>query len=299
MLETHKYLFDNYSLALWRRSSPRMDPVAKAVLRRSILRNLGWSGAERPRGATVIRRRLALVGAAAFVAVLAFTAGFFARNSGHEPVTFQVAALRGQQSKLTLPDGTVAWLNSDTRLSYASDYSASKRNVTLEGEAYFEVASDPEHPFVVNVGGTLDVAALGTKFNVKAYPGEETIVATLSEGRVLVRTRSSDLELRPGENAFYSRRNGSLKKSVARDPAHLIPWRENQLLLDGVSLRDLGAVIERMYNVNVIFADEDIQDYTYTGLILNNSMLNILDLVSATSGVRYTIRDNTVTIDKR
>ena len=85
-----------------------------------------------------------------------------------------------------MPDSSQIWLNAGTTITYSEDYGQRTRTLNLNGEAYFKVAKDSLHPFIVNTQGII-VRALGTRFNVKAYPEEKTISATLEEGKIDVR----------------------------------------------------------------------------------------------------------------
>ena len=98
---------------------------------------------------------------------------------------FETVVPHGSKTEMYLSDGTKVWLNAGTTLRYRTSYSKNKRDVFLDGEAYFDVKKDPEHPFIVHVGD-IEVKAVGTSFNVKAYKNEKTVETTLVEGKVLV-----------------------------------------------------------------------------------------------------------------
>lgn len=112
---------------------------------------------------------------------------------------FIVSAERGQRANITLPDGTRVWLNSHTELRYGTEYGHKERLVELDGEAYFEVAKDKNRRFVVRAGD-LEVEALGTSFDVKAYKEDKTWVATLLEGKVRTRIAGQEAILKPGSS---------------------------------------------------------------------------------------------------
>ena len=104
-----------------------------------------------------------------------------------------------------LPDGTVVWLNAGSRIEYKIPDNKPVREVTMEGEAYFNVSKDPDHPFTVNAGEMI-IKAYGTAFNVKAYPDEKAVETTLVEGSVSVEIEnkpSNKTMLRPNDQAIY------------------------------------------------------------------------------------------------
>lgn len=120
----------------------------------------------------------------ATMVVSVFSAYYF-YSSESDVKNFVVYADKGQRSNLVLPDGTKVWLNSDSKLEYDNTYGVKERKIRLTGEAYFEVAKDKEHRFLVSTG-LMDVEALGTAFNVQSYPNEDEITTTLLEGKVKI-----------------------------------------------------------------------------------------------------------------
>ena len=210
-----------------------------------------------------------------------------------KPETFEMVAERGQKSSLTLPDGSKVWLNSASKLTYTSDYNSKDRNIILDGEAFFDVARNENLPFIVHANG-MAVQALGTKFNVKAYSEETEVTAILVEGSVKASAAGVDLLLLPYFVASYDKSTGDMVSTYVSDREHAVPWIKNEIMFSNDSLKDISSVLERMYNVTVIFENEKIADYTYTGLIRNNSLPNILELISGTSPVKYEIDGNIV-----
>ncbi|MCC8153121.1 MAG: FecR family protein [Tannerellaceae bacterium] len=205
----------------------------------------------------------------------------------------------GQKAELTLPDGTIAYMNSGTQLKYNTAYNKKVRNLFLEGEAYFEVAKDKKRPFSVHANG-IQVDALGTSFNVKANTNEETVSVILIEGKVKVHTESNEEYLLPNERVEYNLKNKSFQKSELHPNANLLLWRSDELNLYGESLEQICHTLTRMYNVDFIFTSEEVKEYTYRGIIKNNSLKNVLDFLSQTAPVKYQIYpDNTIIIEKK
>ena len=199
---------------------------------------------------------------------------------------YEVVAERGQKSSVTLPDGSHVWLNSASRITYTSDFNKKNRTITLEGEAYFDVAKNKKIPFVVNAS-EMSITAVGTEFNVRNYSDEDEVCTTLVEGKVIASTLGGDISLTYGQEAVLNRNSGEMSFAVVSDLNHMVPWRSNEMLLDGESLDNLSRILSRMYNVDVYFENDSIKTYTYTGLIRNNSLQNVLELVYNTSPVAY------------
>lgn len=152
----------------------------------------------------------------------------------------------GGKYAVELQDGTKVWLNSASSLSFPTEFRQGKREVTLMGEAYFEVAHDPGSPFIVEANGTA-VKVLGTHFNIKAYQNEEATKTTLMEGKVEVRYNGQDKVLEPGYQALSRGEleitKASMKKAIA--------WKEGYFLFESTRLDEVLRQLERWYDIKV------------------------------------------------
>lgn len=215
-----------------------------------------------------------------------------------DPEPFIVFAEKGQKANIELPDGTRVWLNSDTKLTYDSQYNTSARNVFLEGEAYFEVSKDKEKPFVVNANGVY-VEALGTSFNVKAYTTENQVTATLLEGKVRVSHTGSEVILEPNERAVYQKNDPVVRKNRITEASHVILWRDDELAFYGETLEEIGIVLERIYNVKIIFTSEEAKKHSFTGVIKNSRLNNVFEIIGMTAPIEYSINDSIIRVSER
>ena len=136
---------------------------------------------------------------------------------------FTVLAEKGQRAFITLPDSTKVWLNSDTKISYPADYGLKERNVTLVGEAYFEVAKNPDKRFIVEAKG-MQVEALGTSFNVNAYQNDNKIIASLFSGSVRVSYDRHVAILKPHESVKVDLLNRSFSRYKDESMQHIALW---------------------------------------------------------------------------
>lgn len=170
---------------------------------------------------------------------------------------------KGQRVNLTLSDGTKVWLNSESKLVYPSSFSSGKRNLKLEGEAFFEVMRDEDVPFVVQ-SPLLVVKVLGTKFNLRAYHDEKSIVA-LVEGKVEVQTNNQEnrLVLNPNERASYSKDSGLvLEKDINVDQVK--SWIKGEGVFIQQRLDDIVHNLERKYNVKIVIEDPSLRAEIFT-----------------------------------
>lgn len=184
---------------------------------------------------------------------------YASRSVGTTPEMHTLSTPRGTDFKVTLSDGTTVWLNAESKLEYPAGFSGSERVVRLTGEAYFEVAKDKAHPFIVQTGN-LKTKVLGTQFNVRNYSGTDSHV-TLIEGSVEVSNAKGEhtTRIKPGEDAQLNTRGDFAVKEV--DVDSYIYWKDGFFYFDNVSLTDIMQNLGRWYNVNIIFHNKEAMDY--------------------------------------
>ena len=234
---------------------------------------------------------------AAAIALVLITTGsiFYAiRSNKSEPTYYSsVEAMRGQKSNITLPDGTKVILNSESTLKYNTDFNQKSREIALDGEAFFEVAKNTNLPFVVQVGN-LSIKAVGTAFNVRAYSNENIVSTTLTEGKVSVKTPYETMDLIPNERMEFSRDEKKLEKIQLENAKLSLGWLNDQLSFENTTLAVVASNLSRIYNVEIELSSESIKQQRFTGIISNNSLQSVLRILSLTSPIRYTIKDNKV-----
>lgn len=205
-----------------------------------------------------------------------------------EPIVYQeIVVPRGNRMKLVLPDSTSIWLNNETKLRYASNFSASNREVELSGEAYFNVHHDAKHPFIVKVG-TQRIKVLGTRFSVNAYPEDNFIETSLVSGSVAFESNrkingKSEFRLEPGYSLFYDKQNNSISTQKIQS-SYFQYWENGVYAFKDESFESLSLKIKRIFNVEVIFADEFLKKKTYTGTInINDNIFVFMEAIRRTS----------------
>jgi len=209
-------------------------------------------------------------------------------NSGLDSI--EVIASVGARTIVQLSDGTEVNLNYGSKLKYPREFKGNTRELILSGEGFFNVAHDPKHPFVVKTK-QLHIKALGTKFNVLTYPENEKVETTLIEGKVVLEqsdkngTTKSIGSLVPGEHVDYNPTTGELS-STQGSVEKYIAWKDGILFFDNAEISDVAEKLGRMYNVEIDVADE-IKDYTYTVKFVDESLSQILDLLTRATPVNY------------
>lgn len=205
----------------------------------------------------------------------------------------QVTVPFGQSVELTLSDSTKVWLNSGSEFRYASNFSSESRVVELKGEAFFDVTTDKKHPFVIKTAN-LDLKVTGTSFNVDAYSDNDKTKVTLVEGRVAIQNKNGEeiAELLPGMNAEFSKSTYKLNlKNVNVD--FYTSWITGTIVFKEESLAEIAKKLEKWYNVNVVFEQEDIKDIAFSGSILKNKPIDqILEILTYISRIGYQMETN-------
>jgi ferric-dicitrate binding protein FerR (iron transport regulator) len=224
-----------------------------------------------------------------------------------------------------LPDGTTVWLNAGSKLSYNKNYGNNLREVSLTGEAFFDVVKSAKKPFIIHTG-KIDIRVLGTAFNVKSYPGEKTIETSLIRGSIEVTFKDRPAEkviLKPNEKLIVANEEipVALKKQSIRqnkEPivavSHLnyvksdnsiaeTAWIQNKLIFQDKSFKDLATEMERWYGVSIRFDNSQRDTLRFTGSFENETIQQSLDALKLAAGksvpdFHYTIRGNEIMISK-
>jgi ferric-dicitrate binding protein FerR (iron transport regulator) len=228
----------------------------------------------------------------------------------------------GSKAEFTLADGTKVTLNAGSKLEYSGSYGITDRTLQLEGEAYFKVAKNGQLPFIVKTSH-VDVRALGTEFNVKAYPGEKTIETTLVEGSVNIDRNDSESSaditiLKPNQKFTYYINKASseevqvnkevvkaVEKSIVikhdtaivtrlNDVAPVISWKENKWIIENQNLQQLAVEMERKFDVKIIFNSERLKNVRFTGTLLNEPIEQVLMVMGVSSPLTYKIKGKEV-----
>ena len=235
---------------------------------------------------------------------------------GHASATASVqeAVLHGKPEMKTLPDGTVVWINAGSKIRYTAEQGT--RDVYLEGEAYFKVKHDAEHPFVVHAGN-LTVRALGTEFNVSAYPGEEHVETTLIKGKVQVTMEEKPdqkIILAPNEkltvvNKHVVAKDTSVRKEIRYEvkPVEILPvineagevaWMQDKLAFQNELFLDLAKKMERRYNVHIIFRSEALKQEALSGVFENENIQKALRVLQMITPFQYRVKADTIFLDR-
>lgn len=205
-----------------------------------------------------------------------------------------IATPRGGQYQVNLPDGTKIWLNAASSLKYPAVFNGKQRRVELSGEAYFEVAKDKSHPFIVATDRQ-EVQVLGTHFNVNSYTDEVATKTTLLEGSVQVSvlgTSNEGLVLKPGQQALL--RSNSLNL-YAVDTEETVAWKNGYFQFNEADLGSIMRQLSRWYNVDVTFESKPSTDLFHFRVPRNMSLTD-LQKIFETNGINFKIEGRTLIV---
>ncbi|AMR33593.1 hypothetical protein A0256_20265 [Mucilaginibacter sp. PAMC 26640] len=265
----------------------------------------------------------AIAAALLVFAAAALTYLLYFADKDQEGVALQQFNSNGQKAIITLNDGTKVTLNSKSVLAYPASFNHQFREVTLTGEAYFDVKKDPKHPFIIHTG-KMNIKVLGTAFNVKSYPKDSVMETTLLRGaiEVTLNDRPEDrILLKPNEklvvkNASYNKPNLPVapKHDTAKNSNNTqytltsftyqsdsdstlleTAWLSDQMVFRNESFEDIALQMEQRYGVNVVFKNEGLKKFRFTGYF-EKSAPHLLNDLRLTEKFHYQVSNSTIYI---
>ncbi|WP_242203086.1 FecR family protein [Aestuariivivens insulae] len=200
---------------------------------------------------------------------------------------------RGDRKEVYLPDGSKIILNADSQLIYPKEFNDSLREVTLVGEAFFDIKRNIYKPFIVN-SNNLKIRVLGTSFNVKSYSKDKKIETTLVTGKVeLIKDEETPIILAPSQKAvFYKKEN---KMEIEEVKSHdVVAWKDGSLIFNKTPLHEVAIDLERKYNVKININSQKLLNYEYTGTFDNLSIYEVLKVLTISSPIKYSVKNKEI-----
>ena len=217
---------------------------------------------------------------------LAYTPAATLRTDSSELIYNTISTPRAAQYQLELSDGTKVWLNAASSLRYPTSFTGKDRKVELTGEGYFEVAKNKERPFIVQTRG-MEVAVLGTHFNVMAYEDEDAIQTTLLEGIVKVRYENQSDLLKPGKQAILRRDNNNLTVSDA-NINQAVAWKNGYFYFNRTDIKAIMRQVSRWYDLDIVY-EAPLPDMTFSGKIERQLPLSGITHLLESSQIHFRI----------
>ncbi len=234
-----------------------------------------------------------------------------------------LVADNGSRTRTILPDGSTVWLNAGSHISFSQNFNGRTREVTLDGEAYFDVVKQPQRPFIVHVSG-YDIKVLGTAFNVKSYTTDKTVETTLLRGLVQVTkqgaTNEKPIFIRPNEKLIIDKiaANTGINLPYTNELVPASPskdytiknldttqsekekietaWVYNRLEFKGDNFEELAQKLERWYNISIVFEDDAVKRLSFYGSFEAETVQQAFDALKAAARFNYSINNQIVTV---
>ncbi|WP_167616636.1 FecR family protein [Maribellus sediminis] len=229
------------------------------------------------------------------LALLLGSVGYYIGFINRVPAIYSeiISADKQVLQEYVLPDGSVVALNSNSKLTFPKKFRGDVREVSIEGEAFFDVIPNAEKPFVINAGDA-QVKVLGTSFTVNAYPENKTVEVIVKTGKVQVinkniekETNNREVFLTPGEKGTLFTVNHTIEKSVNTDP-NFLSWKTHDLVFDNVPLGDVIRCLEKTYHIEIQLSEPELSDLRYEGHFDQKPAKFVLDIIRLTFNLDLT-----------
>lgn len=199
------------------------------------------------------------------------------------PEVFTSQTLASEQTMVELPDGTRVWMNENSLLSY--DDLGTERRVIFEGEAYFDVQTDSLKPFTIHSGRAV-TTVMGTAFNLRAYPQEDAVEVSVTEGKVALtqgnqkQMENNRIELTSGQTGVFDKEEANVKILAEESVQNKTAWKSKQLNFEGMKFSQVLPVIERYYGIKIILENQSLLDCTLRGNHDNPTLTEMINILS-------------------
>lgn len=240
---------------------------------------------------------------AASILLVGIFIGYFLLQQDAAAILFEplkeASASLGEKQHVVLADGSQVWLNAGSKIRYPKDFSGTRtREIYLAGEAFFDIATNEEKPFIVHAGG-LAIKVLGTTFNVRSYEKDRIVETTLVEGKVSIESVHDDsvfqLTLLPNQQALFRKDKGTLAMDTVKTENY-IAWKNGWMIFDDKPFSFIKETMERWYDVSIHMEDETSLSCTYSARFKDKSLQEVLEIFRNTESIQYRIEGKQVFI---
>ena len=219
-----------------------------------------------------------------------------ASRMGEKEVMNKIIVPTGGEYNLILSDGTRVYLNAESVITFPKHFTGERREVTLEGEAYFHVTASKEHPFIVKTEQQ-NLRVLGTSFAIRAYANESVVLTTLETGKVNIHSKGQEVILTPGKQSCL--KDGNL--TVAKVNTTLFTaWHKGIFIFQDQPLENILNTLARWYNIDIFYTNENLKDIHFSGGMLKfRPLKDLVEMIELSSPVRFTMEGKKIIISKK
>ena len=210
---------------------------------------------------------------------------------------------KGVKGRVTLPDGSIVWLNSDSELKCPAQFSGDSREINFSGEGYFDVVKNPEKPMIVKLENGIQVIVKGTKFNLTSYKNDDNVTALLLSGNITVlRTKHSkqeEIKVKPNERIWIEKKERQkVNLTVPAETLPILGWKDGWLIFDETPIAEVLKKLERWHGMTFEVKDPEILDQKFTARFHEESISQILEIMHNVALLRFEIKDKTAVLYK-
>lgn len=236
----------------------------------------------------------------ALVGMFFFDRFYVPPSETNEPVLNEISMEKGHRGGVTLSDGTKVYINSDSKIIIPNVFKSDVREVYLEGEAYFDVAKNPNKPFLIKTNGAV-IEVLGTSFAVRNYPNDGIIQTVVEEGTVSFRTDkkkdNNSVILTAGNIGRLNLSNNQIKTEHVEDIGFYLSWKDGYLKFKDESMKEVAKQLERKYDIEVVFDSKEIAEMNLTAELRSRSLARVLETISMSLKIDYTLVKDRVSFE--
>ncbi|MEP1151688.1 MAG: FecR domain-containing protein [Balneola sp.] len=247
-----------------------------------------------------LTRVAALFLISALIGVFFFDRFYVPPSDSPEPILNEISMEKGHRGGVTLSDGTKVYINSDSKIIIPNIFKDNVREVHLEGEAYFDVAKNPNKPFLIRTNGAV-IEVLGTSFTIRNYPGDGVVQTVVEEGTVSFRPDTKKGEdgviLTAGNLGRLNLGSNIINTEQIEDIGFYLSWKDGYLKFKDESMKEVAKQLERKYDLEVVFDSKEIADMNLTAELRSRSLVRVLETISVSLKIDYTFVQDRVTFE--
>ena len=254
----------------------------------------------------IVRRLLKVASVIVFIMGISLLAYLLFQKEGSECLQYTESVTKnGEKIQLVLSDGTKIWINSGSSLKYPEVFNGKKREVFLEGEAFFDVSQIRNEPFIVATS-LLQVEVLGTEFNISSYPNDEIIETTLVTGSIKITGIDAESKfgketytLKPNDQATFFKNNNTLVIDEVI-PQYYTSWKDGRLYFNNETFENIAKKLERWYDVEIELTGSELKQNRYTCIVDKDKTIgHVLKLLNICTPIEYFIEGKTIIIKEK
>jgi ferric-dicitrate binding protein FerR (iron transport regulator) len=222
-----------------------------------------------------------------FVMILGF--GIYLNSHIHifgTPIYAEIYIPNGERARILFHDGSEVHLNSGTKIRYPQKFGLHRRDVYLQGEAYFNIATNHRRPFTVHSGNT-SVKVLGTSFNINAYENSDDMIVTLDKGKIAFNTATNSYPIMPGQEIVYNRNTNESRITMLARPSNKSLWKNDVIFMDDMPLMNVLELLERRFDVRFNVKKDDVLNYSYTLTTRQKTLEGVLGEMQIIAPVKF------------